>query len=84
MSHRFKLDKEKSMDQIQWIKNNVPQGFFYFPGNNYVDIITDEDAEMFVLTFGIKRHSTKIERMIKRERELERVLELRLNVTLPS
>ena len=68
MSHRFRITQA----QLDWIWENIPRGLFRITGHGYADIMSDEDAEMFMLVFGVKRHSTLLQRMIEREDYLEK------------
>lgn len=69
---------ETRLEQHNWLFSNLERDHFHLtngPGDNgwnhYVDIVDDEIASIFVLRWGVQKHSTKIERMLARESLLE-------------
>jgi hypothetical protein len=80
MSIRFYLDRdyEKLQEQLQWCRNNIPSSEYRATRyHTFVDFVNEEDAMLFSLKFGMRKHSTLIERMIARESMYERMENLK-------
>ncbi len=76
MSIRFRLSIKEDiyLKQIAWITSNIDKDFYNMSGENrFVDFINDDDAGIFIMKFGVKKDSTKIERMIALEEMLEKM-----------
>lgn len=78
MSIRFHLSRNPDIHQQQifWITHNVPRKECYVSNVGLtVDFFNDEDASIFTMMFGVKKSSTKLERMIALEELYERMEE---------
>ena len=67
----FKLPKERQEEVGQWlVKNGSVTDVTYDWVRGILTFETEEDASAFTLVFGILRHETQIEKMLKHEESI--------------
>lgn len=76
MSIRFYLSEQQKLESKDWLLTNIPKNEYRLVTICYpyiLDIMCEDDAIVFSIKFGIKKDSTKLERMIAREKIFEQL-----------